>query len=522
VTVPAPAARTGGVPPDVPAVLPHHIDGEAVGSLDGGTFPVLEPATNQPYADCAAGQRADVDRAVGAARRAFTAGGWPGLPARARSRILHRVADAIEARDGRLAELEAFDTGLPITQARGQARRAAENFRFFADVIVTLHEDAFAVGADQLNYVIRQPVGVAGLITPWNTPFMLATWKLAPALAAGCTVVLKPAEWSPLSATLLPEIMAEAGVPAGVVNIVHGIGEEAGAALVEHPDVPLISFTGETGTGKAIAGSAAAHLKAVSMELGGKSPCLVFADADLAAAVDAAVFQIFSLNGERCTAGSRLLVERGVYAEVVERVAARAGSVRIGPPADPRTELGALIHPEHHRRVLEYVAGGQRDGARLVAGGGRPAALPAGNYLQPTVFADVAPTHRIFQEEIFGPVLCITPFDTEAQAVELANATRYGLAAYLWTNDLSRAHRLARQVAAGMLWINSQNVRDLRTPFGGVKDSGVGREGGRHSIDFYCESRIVHVAVGRLPVPRFGTEPAAESAAESTAAAAKG
>jgi 5-carboxymethyl-2-hydroxymuconic-semialdehyde dehydrogenase len=498
---------TGGRPAGLPALLTHHIDGEAVGSLGGGTFLVLEPATNKPYATCAAGQASDVDRAVASARRAF-AGGWSGLAARARARILNRVADAIEARDGRLAELEAFDTGLPITQARGQAHRAAENFRFFADLIVGLHEDAFRVGTDQLNYVLRTPVGVAGLITPWNTPFMLATWKLAPALAAGCTVVLKPAEWSPLSASLLPEIMAEAGVPAGVVNIVHGIGEEAGAALVDHPDVPLISFTGETTTGKTIARAAAAHLKALSMELGGKSPCLVFADADLAAAVDAAVFQIFSLNGERCTAGSRLLVERSAYAEVVRRVAARAGCVRIGPPADPATELGTLIHPEHHRRVLGFVQSGREEGARLVAGGGRPADLPAGNYLQPTVFADVRPEHRIFQEEIFGPVLCITPFDTEDEAVELANATRYGLAAYLWTNDLARAHRVAQRVAAGMLWINSQNVRDLRTPFGGVKDSGVGREGGRHSIDFYCESRIVHVAVGRLPVPKFGVEPA--------------
>ena len=418
--------------------------------------------------------------------------------------MLNRIADAIEARDGRLAELEAFDTGLPITQARGQAHRAAENFRFFADVIVALHEDAYRVGDEQLNYVIRKPIGVAGLITPWNTPFMLETWKLAPALASGCTAVLKPAEWSPLSASLLPEIMAEAGVPPGVVNIVHGIGEEAGASLVDHPDVPLISFTGETATGRLIARNAAAHLKGLSMELGGKSPCLVFADADLDAAVDAAVFQIFSLNGERCTAGSRLLVERAVYDEVVSRVAARAERVRVGPPSELDTELGALIHPSHHARVMSYVESGIAEGARLVAGGGIPPGFETGNFLSATVFADVSPVHRIFREEIFGPVLCITPFDTDAEALELANDTTYGLAAYVWTRDVQRAHHFAQHVEAGMLWVNSQNVRDLRTPFGGIKASGIGREGGRHSIDFFCESRIVHIALRPLPVPRFG------------------
>jgi 5-carboxymethyl-2-hydroxymuconic-semialdehyde dehydrogenase len=488
----------------LPELIQHHIGGALTPSTGGETFEVLEPATNKAYARCAAGQPSDVDRAVAAAREAFLHGPWPGLKARERARVLIRIGDAIEARDNELAELEAFDTGLPITQARGQAHRAAENFRFFADVIVALHEEAYRVGDDQLNYVVRKPAGVAGLITPWNTPFMLETWKLAPALAAGCTVVLKPAEWSPLSASLLPDIMAEAGVPAGVFNVVHGIGEQAGAALVAHPAVPLISFTGETATGKVIARSAANHLKAVSMELGGKSPCLVFADADLDAAVDAAVFGVFSLNGERCTAGSRLLVEREVYDEVVARVAERAGNVRIGPPGEPATELGALIHPEHFARVLSYVESGIADGARLVAGGTRPEQLGNGNFLAATVFADVKPGHRIFQEEIFGPVLCITPFDSDAEALELANDTRYGLAGYIWTNDLRRAHRFAHGVDAGMLWVNSQNVRDLRTPFGGVKDSGVGREGGRHSIDFYTTSRIVHVALNPLPVPRLG------------------
>ncbi|OLF05765.1 5-carboxymethyl-2-hydroxymuconate semialdehyde dehydrogenase [Actinophytocola xinjiangensis] len=486
----------------IPALIPHYIGGQRVPSAGGERFDVLAPATNEVYTSAAAGQAADIDAAVAAAGDAF--GEWSRLTARARASLLMRVADAIEARDDLLASLESFDTGLPITQARGQARRAAENFRFFADVIVGLNEDAFAVPGRQVNYVLRRPVGVAGLITPWNTPFMLETWKLAPALAAGCTVVLKPAEWSPLSASLLPEIAEEAGLPPGVLNIVHGIGEEAGDALVRHPDVPLISFTGETTTGQLIAANCAEHLKGVSMELGGKSPCVVFADADLDAAIDSAVFQIFSLNGERCTAGSRLLVQREIYDEVLDRLAARAGAVRVGDPGDPATELGALIHPEHYARVGEYVALGTAQGARLIAGGRRPAGLSDGNFMEATVFADVTEDMRVFQEEIFGPVLCVTPFDTEEEAVALANATRYGLAGYVWTTDLRRAHTVAERIDAGMLWINSHNVRDLRTPFGGVKASGLGREGGRHSIDFYTEQRIVHVNVGEVHVPRFG------------------
>jgi 5-carboxymethyl-2-hydroxymuconic-semialdehyde dehydrogenase len=487
----------------IPEKLLHYIGGKHVPSADGATFDVTDPVSNTVYARAAAGGAQDVDRAVEAAAAAFAGGPWPQMAARARAEVLNKIADAITSRAGQIASMETFDTGLPIAQAKGQAARAAENFRFFADVIVAQHEDAFSSPA-QLGYVLRRPVGVAGLITPWNTPFMLETWKLAPALASGCTVVLKPAEWTPLSASLLPEIMAEAGVPDGVFNIVHGIGEEAGAALVAHPGVPLISFTGETTTGQTIMRSAASHLKGLSMELGGKSPCLIFADADLDAAVDSALFGVFSLNGERCTAGSRILAERTVYDSLVSRLADRAAAIRVGDPADPSTEIGALVHPEHYERVLSYVRLGVREGARLVAGGSRPAGLPTGNYLAATVFADVTPDMRIFQEEIFGPVVCVTPFDSEADAIALANGTRYGLAAYIWTSDLRRAHRVAGLVEAGMTWINSHNVRDLRTPFGGVKASGLGREGGRHSIDFYTSSRIVHVALGDTHVPRFG------------------
>ena len=486
-----------------PSKIEHFIGGRQVPSADGATFDVADPVSNTVYAQAAAGGPADIDRAVAAAREAFESGPWPGLAARARAKVLNKIADGIEARGARIAALETFDTGLPVTQAKGQAARAAENFRYFADVIVAQHEAAFSQPG-QLGYVLRRPAGVAGLITPWNTPFMLESWKLAPALASGCTVLLKPAEWTPLSASLLPEIMTEAGVPDGAFNVVHGMGEDAGAALVAHPDVPLISFTGETTTGKIIMKSAADNLKGLSMELGGKSPCVIFADADLDTAIDSALFGVFSLNGERCTAGSRILAERPVYDEVVARLAERAARVRVGDPSDPVTEVGALVHPEHYARVLDYVDIGVKEGARLVAGGSRPADLPAGNYLAATVFADVKPSMRIFQEEIFGPVAAVTPFDTEEEAIGLANGTRYGLAAYLWTSSLNRAHRVAAAVESGMTWINSHNVRDLRTPFGGVKASGLGREGGQHSIDFYTESRIVHVALGDTHVPRFG------------------
>ncbi|MFJ9900653.1 5-carboxymethyl-2-hydroxymuconate semialdehyde dehydrogenase [Streptomyces sp. NPDC091280] len=490
-------------PADLPKAIRHYIDGTLSDSADGRTFSNADPASNDSYCEVASGGPADIAAAVASAQRAFEHGPWPRMSPRERGRILNQVADAIESREDLLAEWESFDTGLPITQARGQARRAAENFRYFADLINALHEDAFRTSA-QIGYVVRKPIGVAGLITPWNTPFMLESWKLAPAIASGCTVVLKPAEFTPLTASLWPQIMEEAGLPQGVFNLVHGIGEEAGAALVEHPDVPLISFTGETTTGQTIMRSAATGLKGLSMELGGKSPCVIFADADLDAAVDGALFGVFSLNGERCTAGSRVIVEASVYDEFVARYAERAARVRVGLPRDPATEIGALVHPEHYERVLGYVASGSEEGARLVAGGGRPAGLPEGNYLAATVFADVTPRMRIWREEIFGPVVAITSFEDEADAVRLANDTRYGLAGYVWTSNLKRGHRVAQAMQAGMVWLNSHNVRDLRTPFGGVKASGLGQEGGAHSIDFYTDAQIVSVALGDTHVPRFG------------------
>jgi 5-carboxymethyl-2-hydroxymuconic-semialdehyde dehydrogenase len=485
----------------LPDRILHYIDGEYAASADGATLTVDDPATHMTYAELAAGGAADIDRAVGAAAASFEQ--WSAVSARLRSRLLQRIADAIERRGDEIAAFESCDTGQPIAQTRGLAARSAENFRYFAEVCATIHEDAFRA-ATQFGYVVRRPKGVAGLITPWNAPFMLATWKLAPCLAAGCTVVLKPAELTPLSASLFPEIFEEAGLPTGVFNMVHGVGEVAGAALVAHPNVPVISFTGETATGKTIMSTAADHLKGLSMELGGKSPCIVFADADLETALDSALFGVFSLNGERCTAGSRVLVERSLYEDFVASMAKRAAAIRVGHPADPDTEVGALVSEEHHQRVLSFVAAGVAEGARLVAGGVRPEHLPTGNYLAPTVFADVTPAMKIFREEIFGPVVCVTPFDDEADAIRLANATRYGLAAYIWTTNLRRGHRVSHQIESGMVWLNSHNVRDLRTPFGGVKASGLGREGGQHSVDFYTDSTIVHVALDDAHVPRFG------------------
>lgn len=491
-------------PAGIPDVIPHYINGERVQSVSGETFEVLDPVTNETYTHCASGDKADIDLAVEAATKAFQEGPWPRMKNRARARILNRIADIVESRDQELAAMESFDSGLPITQAKGQAQRAAENFRFFADLIVAQHDDAFKVPGMQMNYVNRTPKGVAGLITPWNTPFMLESWKLGPSLASGCAVVLKPAEFTPLSASLWAGIFEEADLPRGVFNLVNGFGESAGDALVKHPDVPLISFTGESSTGQLIFRNCAENLKGMSMELGGKSPAIVFADADLDKALDSTLFGVFSLNGERCTAGSRILVERSIYDDFVARYAERAKNIIVGDPSDPKTEVGALVHPEHYEKVMSYVEIGKSEG-RLLAGGGRPEGLgDKGNYVAPTVFADVAPSARIFQEEIFGPVVAITPFDTEEEALALANDTKYGLAAYVWTNSLTRGLNFAQSVQAGMVWLNSHNVRDLRSPFGGIKASGLGQEGGYRSLDFYSDQQAVHVTLGDVHTARFG------------------
>ncbi|PID98065.1 MAG: 5-carboxymethyl-2-hydroxymuconate semialdehyde dehydrogenase [Actinobacteria bacterium] len=497
-------------PHGLPHHIQHYIGGSFTDSVSGDTFDVLNPATNTVYLTCSSGDQDDIDRAVQSAKKAFDEGPWPRMLPRERARVLHRIADEVAQINDELAAIESFDSGLPIRQAQGQAHRAAENFRFFADLIVAQVDDAFKMPGRQVNYVNRKPAGVAGLITPWNTPFMQESWKLAPALASGCTVILKPAEFTPVSAYLWAGIMERAGVPEGVFNTVHGLGESAGDALVKHPDVPLISFTGELGTGKTIYSNCARNMKHMSLELGGKSPAIIFADADFDAALDSTLFGVFSLNGERCTASSRILVERSIYDNFVTSYAERARKIVVGAPEDPTTEIGALVHPEHYKKVTSYISIGRSEG-RLVAGGSRPPHLPEGNYIEATVFADVDRKARIFQEEIFGPVVSITPFDTDEEAIELANDVEYGLAAYVWTNNVTRAHTVAHQIESGMVWINSHNVRDLRTPFGGVKGSGLGQEGGYRSLDFYSIQQSVHITLGDVHTTRFGATGYAEN-----------
>ncbi len=484
----------------------HLIGGRWADSRDKRTFETVNPATGAALAEVARGSAADVDLAVAAAERAFSESRWAKDP-ELRAACLRRVAEGLLRRQADFVQIEVLDTGLPITQAQGQAARAAANFTFFAEMATQMTGETYPQPGRFLNYTVRKPVGVAGLITPWNTPLMLESWKVAPCLAAGNSCVLKPAEWSPLSAVLLGEAIAEAGVPEGIFNIVQGLGEEAGAPLVAHPRVPLISFTGETTTGQTIIRSGAEHLKRVSMELGGKSPVVVFADADLNRALDAVVFGVYSLNGERCTAGSRLLVEDSIYPAFIERLARRVAAISVGDPTDPGTEVGPLIHKEHLKRVQAYLKQARDEGATVLVGGERPPGLKSGNFLAPALVTDVQPEMRIVQEEVFGPVLVAMPFHGEAEALSLANGVRYGLAGYVWTNELTRAHRFAHALEAGMVWVNSQNVRDLRTPFGGAKDSGIGREGGRYSFDFYTETTTVQVAIGSHAIPKFGVHP---------------
>jgi 5-carboxymethyl-2-hydroxymuconic-semialdehyde dehydrogenase len=355
-----------------------------------------------------------------------------------------------------------------------------------------------------MNYTIRQPLGPVAIITPWNTPFMLSTWKIAPALAAGCTVVHKPAEWSPLTATLLAQIMTEAGVPAGVVNLVNGIGEQAGKLLTEHPAIRATAFIGESRTGSLIMSQGAPTLKRVHLELGGKNPVIVFEDADLDRAVDAAVFMIYSLNGERCTSSSRLLVQASIYESFVDRVAERARKLKVGHPLDPATEVGPLIHQRHLSKVLGYFDIARSEGAQIRAGGARAEVSKGGFYVQPTLFAGAKSSMRIAREEIFGPVLTAIAFSDEAEALSMANDTQYGLTAYIWTGDSGRALRMAHRVEAGMVWVNSENNRHLPTPFGGIKASGIGRDGGDYSFDFYMETKNICLAHGTHRVPKLG------------------
>ncbi|HDR9260090.1 5-carboxymethyl-2-hydroxymuconate semialdehyde dehydrogenase [Burkholderia vietnamiensis] len=484
--------------------IKHWIDGREVASRD--TFTTLNPATGDVIADVASGGDAEVDAAVRAARAAFPK--WADTPARERAKLMCRLAELIEKHVPMLAALETQDTGLPIAQTSKQLiPRAAENFNFFAQVCVQMNGRTYPVDDQMLNYTLYQPVGVCALVSPWNVPFMTATWKTAPCLALGNTAVLKMSELSPLTADQLGRLALEAGIPPGVLNVVHGYGATAGDALVRHPDVRAVSFTGGTVTGKRI--MERAGLKKYSMELGGKSPVLIFDDADFDRALDASLFTIFSINGERCTAGSRIFVQRTIYDRFVQAFAQRANRLVVGDPADPATQLGAMITRQHWEKVTGYIRLGEQEGARVVAGGAQaPARLAAhlrnGNFVRPTVFADVDNRMRIAQEEIFGPVACLIPFDDEDDGLRLANETSYGLASYLWTQDVGKVHRLARGIEAGMVFVNSQNVRDLRQPFGGVKESGTGREGGEYSFEVFAEIKNVCISMGSHHIPRWG------------------
>jgi 5-carboxymethyl-2-hydroxymuconic-semialdehyde dehydrogenase len=485
------------------APLGHFIAGRAVGGASREVFDNVSPVDGRVINQVVSGDEQDVDAAATAAQAAFPA--WRAKTGDERRAILHRVANAIEARREEIAFVECMDTGQALRFMSGAALRAAENFRFFADRAPGASDGLALPAAEHLNYTARQPIGPVAIITPWNTPFMLSTWKIAPALAAGCTVVHKPAEWSPLTATLLAEIMNEAGVPPGVVNLVNGIGERTGKLLTEHPAIRATAFIGESRTGSLIMSQGAPTLKRVHLELGGKNPVIVFEDADIDRAVDAVVFMIYSLNGERCTSSSRLLVHSSIHDRFVEHVAERVAHLKVGHPLDPATEIGPLIHQRHLDKVLSYFKIARDDGAQIRAGGARAEGLGSGYYVQPTLFTHAKSTMRIAREEIFGPVLTVLPFETEVEALKIANDTPYGLTAYIWTADSGRALRMAHAVDAGMVWVNSENNRHLPTPFGGMKASGIGRDGGDYSFDFYMETKNICIAHGTHRVPRLGT-----------------
>jgi phenylacetaldehyde dehydrogenase len=472
------------------------IDGKWVSAASGKTFPTYNPATGEVLAQIAEGDRVDIDAAVKAARKAFDKGPWSKMTSSERGRLIWKLADLIEEHLEEFATLETLDNGKPLTVARAaDVPLAVDMFRYMAGWSTKLEGTTIPIsvpytpGAQYLAYTLREPVGVIGQIIPWNFPLLMAAWKLGPALAAGCTVVLKPAEQTPLSALLLGEMIVEAGFPEGVVNIVTGFGETAGAALAAHDQVDKIAFTGSTEVGRLIVHAATGNLKKVSLELGGKSPNVVFKDSDLDTAISGSASAIFFNHGQCCCAGSRLYVERPVFDKVVEGVAAKAKKIRVGSGLDPSTQMGPLVSEEQLQRVCNYLEIGINEGAKAVSGGKKTG--DKGYFVEPTVLVDTKEDMRVVQEEIFGPVVAAIPFDDPEELVSRANDSIYGLAAGIWTKDISKAHKLAASLRAGTVWINCYNIFDAALPFGGYKQSGWGREMGKDALELYTQTKAV-------------------------------
>ncbi|MCC6592953.1 MAG: aldehyde dehydrogenase [Xanthomonadales bacterium] len=477
--------------------LANFIDGDYRAPLSGAWLAVHEPATGQVYAEVPDSGSADIEAAVAAAQRAQR--GWSATAPSARAALLRRIADLLEGQLDAFAEEESRDSGKPVHVARAvDIPRAVANFRFFAAMAESFTSESHHGEAGTLNYTLRQPIGSVGCISPWNLPLYLFSWKIAPALAAGNCVIAKPSEVTPVSAWLLGGILQQACLPPGVLNIVHGSGARCGAPLVAHPKIKAVSFTGSTATGAAIAAATASQFKKLSLEMGGKNATVVFADCDFERALAESVRATFSNQGQICLCGSRVLVERSLLPRFREAFVERVRALRVGDPRDPGSDIGALVSAAHRDKVESYIALAHEEGGRLLTGGGRVAPegrCAQGWFLQPTVFDHLDAHCRVNQEEIFGPVATLTPFDDEAQALAYANSTNYGLACSLWTRDLERAHRFAAALESGIVWVNCWMARDLRTPFGGVKHSGLGREGGQEAMRFFTEARNVAIRV---------------------------